>query len=85
MTFCLAFGPRRAPQHPELAAWLGKTRLPPGGAGVVAKGRKEGRRSGTIKSRLKTPSPGRWVTTQWGNENHWDHFWRRVTYKKMDR
>jgi len=40
----MAFGPRRAPQHPELAAWLGKTRLPSGGAGVVAKGRKEGRK-----------------------------------------
>ena len=47
-------------------------------------GGKEGRKE-EWHDKIKTPSPGRWGTTQWGNENHWDHFWRRVTYKKMDR
>ena len=35
----MVFGSRRALQHPELATWLGKTRLTSGGAGVGARGR----------------------------------------------
>jgi hypothetical protein len=37
----MEFGSRRAPQHPELSTWLGKTRLTSGGAGVGGRGRGE--------------------------------------------
>ena len=61
----MVFGSKRAPQHPELATWLGQTRLTSGGEGVGARGRgqdeggeeggrKEGRKEGRSCAFVKT-------------------------------
>ena len=58
----MEFGSRRAPQHPELSTWLGKTRLTSGGAGVGGRGRGEDEGGGegggeTVAPLLKSRHP----------------------------
>ena len=56
LTFCLAFflafGPRRAPQHPELAIWLTTLCRKKTGVMAASKGRRmEGRKAGREEGR----------------------------------